>query len=77
MTKLNVFEHIKWGCKTHPHDINPRDYLEDEEYVDVDSGERLESFKTFIEDKGCNWEWYCEVYELNPQDENGIWIYTK
>jgi|APGre2960657373_1045057.scaffolds.fasta_scaffold82545_4 hypothetical protein len=73
MTKQTLFEQIKWGCKTHPCDIAPRDYIDDENYVDVDSGERLESLKTYVIDKGSNWEWFCEIYNYNHLDENGKW----
>jgi len=73
MTKQTLFEQIKWGCKTHPCDIKPSDWRNDEEYVDVDSGLILESLKTYVIDRGSNWEWYCEVYNLNHLHENGDW----
>lgn len=73
MTDLTLFEQIKWGCKTHPLDIDILEYRYCGHFVDQDTGVRMYSLKQFVKAKECNWEWFCEFYSLNPDNENGNW----
>lgn len=67
---INIFEILKWECKTHPKDlvfdlksfntkgpnINPNMNI----YVNV---------RKIVERQGCNWNWFCEYYNHDVDDQ--------
>lgn len=73
MSKITLFERIKWGCDICPHEIDILEYRYSGFHIDQTTGERIHSLREFVEMKKCNWEWYCYEWGLNPTDENGNW----
>jgi hypothetical protein len=71
MPEINLFDMIKYDCKTHPHDVivirsDKRYGVYYENYNDDADHDTL---REVVESQDCNWLWYCEYYDYNPLDE--------
>lgn len=65
MAKINIFERLKYECKLHPTEVDickisfPK--------VPINIG-MIVNVKSLVEREGCNWNWYCEYYNHDPND---------
>ena len=71
MPTINVFDMIKYDCKTHPHDVIV--ILSDKKYgvyyENYNDDAEHDTLRELVESQGCNWFWYCDYYDCNPLDE--------
>jgi len=75
MAKINIFEILKYECKTHPEDVT---WDINDPYHSIlldDNDPRLQlnvtvNFRRLVEKQGCNWKWYCEYFKFDSTRES-------
>jgi hypothetical protein len=70
MAKINVFEILKWECKTHPEDVVFDNKWFNRHNTTENSNIKITiNIRRMVEKCGCNWRWYCEYYNHDVNDE--------
>jgi len=71
MSRINVFDMIRYDSKTHPHDVIYNTAMPEYSvyFENVYEDAEHDTLRELVESQGCNWFWYCEYYDRNPLDE--------
>jgi len=68
MAQINIFDILKWECKTHPEDV----IFDSKWFNKSTTNPNVEitiNIRRMVERQGCNWNWYCEYYNHDVNDE--------